>query len=64
MDENFTEYRIVYKGQKPTAEQIERLRALKDRPIVFDEDCPELTDEQLKKFKRFYPRRPKEQVAS
>lgn len=47
---------VIYKGQKPTPEQIERLRALKDRPIVFDEDCPELTDEELKQFKRFYPR--------
>ncbi len=57
------ERRIIYRGQKPTPEQIERLRALKNRPIVFDEDCPELTDEELKQFKRFYPR-PKEQAAS
>ena len=57
------ERRIIYRGQKPTPEQVERLRALKNRPIVFDEDCPELTDEQLKQFKRFYPR-PKEQAAS
>ena len=45
--------RFIRKGQKPTPEQIERLRALKNRPIVFDEDCPELTDE----FKRVNPRR-------
>lgn len=64
MDENFMECRIVYKGQKPTPEQIERLRELKDRPIVFDEDCPELSDEQLKKFKRFYPRPSKDRAAS
>ena len=57
------ERRIIYKGQKPTPEQIERIRALKNRPIVFDEDCPELTDEELKQFKRFYPRR-KEHAAS
>ena len=63
MDENFTEYRIVYKGQKPTAEQIERLRALKDRPIVFDEDCPELTDEELKQFRRVNPRRKEKAVS-
>ena len=49
--------RFIRKGQKPTPEQIERLRALKNRPIVFDEDCPELTDEQLKQFKRVNPRR-------
>ena len=56
MEENTMEYRIIYRGQKPTPEQIERLRALKNRPIVFDDDCPELTDEELKRFKRFYPR--------
>lgn len=57
------ERRIIYRGQKPTPEQIERIRALKNRPIVFDEDCPELTDEELKQFKRFYPR-PKKAAAS
>lgn len=46
-----------------TPEQKEELRALKDRPIVFDEDCPPQTEEQLKKFKRVNPRR-KEQAAS
>ena len=54
--------RIIYKGQKPTPEQIEEIKKLKDRPIVFDEDCPELTDEQLKKFKRFYPRHKEQAV--
>lgn len=28
------------------------LEALKHRPVVPDEDCPELTEEQLKKLKR------------
>ena len=37
-----------------TPEQIKRLDALKDRPIVYDEDCPEMTDEQLKQFKRVH----------
>ena len=55
------ERRIIYRGQKPTPEQIEEIRALKDRPIVFDEYCPELTPEELKQFKRFYPR-PKKAV--
>ena len=47
-------------------EQIERLKLLdniKDEDIVYDEDCPELSDEQLKRFKRVNPRR-KEQAAS
>ena len=49
---------VIYKGQKPTPEQVERIRALKEenRPIVFDDEFPELTDEELKQFKRFYPR--------
>ena len=48
-------------------EQIERLKLLdniKDEDIVYDEDCPELTDEQLKQFKRVNPRRPKDRAAS
>ena len=39
-----------------TPEQIQRLDALKERPIVFDEDCPEMTEEQLRQFKRVNPR--------
>lgn len=54
---------ILRKGQPLTEEELEELRALKNRPIVFDEDCPELTDEQLKQFKRVNPRR-KEKAAS
>lgn len=49
-----------------TPEQLERLKLLddiKDEDIVFDEDCPPQTDEQLKKFKRVNPRR-KEKAAS
>ena len=51
---------IVTYNLKPntplTPEQIKRLEALKDRPIVFDEDCPEMTEEQLRQFKRVHPR--------
>ncbi len=54
--------RVIYKGQKPTPEQIEEIKKLKDRPIIFDEDCPELTDEQLKQFKRVNPRRKEKEV--
>lgn len=35
-----------------TNEQSRMLEALKDRPIEFDEDCPELTSEQLAQFRR------------
>ena len=43
------------RGTPLTPEQIARLDALKDRPIVFDEDCPEMTEEQLRQFKRVNP---------
>ena len=49
-----------------TPEQLERLKLLEnmtDDDIVFDEDCPLQTDEQLKKFKRVNPRH-KEKAAS
>lgn len=35
-----------------TNEQLKTFEALKDRPIEFDEDCPELTEEELAQFKR------------
>lgn len=57
---------VTYKlepGTPLTPEQIKRLDALKNRPIVFDEDCPEMTEEQLKKFRRVHPR-PVDQTAS
>ncbi len=31
-------------------------RAPRDEDIVYDEDCPEMTDEQLRQFKRVHPR--------
>lgn len=39
-----------------TPEQIEEIREAAKYPIVFDEDCPEMTEEQLKQFKRVNPR--------
>ena len=48
-------------------EQLERLKLLdniKDEDIIYDEDCPPQTEEQLKKFRRVNPRRPKEKAAS
>jgi len=46
----------ITKNQKPTPEQIAEIREAAKRPIVFDEDCPEMTEEQLKQFKRVHPR--------
>lgn len=39
-------------GQKPTRKQLEEVRNASKRPITFDEDSPEFTEEQLKKFRR------------
>ena len=49
-----------------TPEQLERLKLLEnmtDDDIVYDEECPPQTEEQLKQFKRVNPRR-KKQAAS
>lgn len=49
-----------------TPEQLERLKLLEnmtDDDIVYDEECPPQTEEQLKQFRRVNPRR-KEQAAS
>jgi uncharacterized protein (DUF4415 family) len=35
---------------KPGKDQIERIRKAAKQPIVFDEDCPEATPEQLALF--------------
>ena len=56
---------ILRKGQPLTEDQKKRLEALKqmsDDDIDYS-DIPELTDEQLSKFKRVNPRRDKK-VAS
>lgn len=42
----------LHKGQKPTDEQIEEVRNAAERPPVFDEDCPELTLEQLNRYRQ------------
>jgi hypothetical protein len=38
-------------GSGLTPEQLARIKEAEKYPIVFDEDCPELTDEQLAEFK-------------
>lgn len=53
---------ILHKGQPLTEEQKAELEALKqmtDDDIVYDEECPPQTDEQLKQFKRVNPRKKK-----
>lgn len=38
-----------------TEEARKELERAEKMPITFDEDCPELTDEQLKQFRRVRP---------
>ena len=47
--------KVLIPGTPLTPKQIQRLDALKNYPIVYDEDCPEMTDEQLAQFKRVNP---------
>ena len=50
---------ILRRGQPLTEEQkieLEALKQMSDEDIMCDEDCPELTEEQLKQFKRVNPR--------
>ncbi len=37
-----------------TEEQRKKIKEAAKRPVVFDEDCPELTDEQLSELRRVH----------
>lgn len=41
----------IKKGQKPTEEQLKEVEEAKKMPIVFDEDCEELSDAMIKAFR-------------
>lgn len=38
-------------GQKPTEEQLKEVEEAKKSPIVFDEDCQELSSAMIKAFR-------------
>ncbi len=40
----------IQHGQKPTKEQLNEIKKASKLPITFDNDCPELTAEQLQEF--------------
>lgn len=42
--------KIIYEGMKPTPEQIREVEEAYKHPIVYDEDCPELSDEQIERM--------------
>ncbi|GHU24649.1 hypothetical protein FACS1894164_11790 [Spirochaetia bacterium] len=56
--------KILRDGQKPTEEELYRAEAewkeAMKYPITFDEDCPELTDEELLEFRRVSDTTPEE----
>ena len=52
-----TDYLDLSKPIELSEEEERQLDALENRPIVYDEDCPPLTEEQLKRFRRVNPRR-------
>ena len=35
---------------KPTKKQIEMLTAASQKPVIYDEECPEFTDKELAEF--------------
>lgn len=42
--------KMIYENEPLTTEQIKQIEEAEKKPIVFDEDCPELTDQQLKEI--------------
>lgn len=41
----------IENGQKPTEEQLKEIEEAKKYPIIFDEDCQELSPAMMKAFK-------------
>ena len=44
--------KLINVHKKPSKQQTEMLNKLEGRPIVHDDDCPELTEEELSQFRR------------
>ena len=42
--------KMIYENEPLTTEQLKQIEEADKKPIVFDEDCPELTDQQLKEI--------------
>ena len=42
---------IIENGQKPTEEQLREVEEARKSPIVFDEDCQELSPAMMKAFR-------------
>lgn len=52
---------IIKSTDKPSEQQLEIIDENKNKPILFDEDSPEMTDEMLLKFHRVFA---KEEVSN
>lgn len=52
----------IDKGQKPTDAQLQEIYEAKKKPIVFDEDSPELSPAMYKFFKRSVIQRNRKKV--
>ena len=50
-------YEELVKDSTFTDKEIQEIEALNDRPIVFEEDSPEITEEMASGFKRVHPKR-------
>lgn len=42
--------KMIYENEPLTEQQIKQIEAADKKPIVFDEYCPELTEQQLKEI--------------
>ena len=42
---------IIESGQRPTREQLREVEEAQKNPIIFDEDCQELSPAMMKAFK-------------
>ena len=47
------------KGQELSPAQLKEIEEVKNRPIVFDEDCPELSPAMMKQFQCMKKKRKK-----
>lgn len=55
---------VISKGQKPTKEQLREIAEAKKHPIVFDEDCPELSPAMYSVQKLLEPEKQEEKSLS
>ena len=53
---NLVRFRLSTPLPPLTEEEKEELRKAKEMPFVYDEDCPPQTEEELRQFRRVYPR--------